>query len=230
MKRSDSSRKDQDCSNTFFFTSVVLGAVRKVLQPSSVEADSVVGTDYSQLAKDDGKNESGKHLQVHGRMEQNRRREGWAPQRPVNFDHNWSFVQPLWSCIQQPRSARQIHPRNNRVSLKKPNKLQCNSQCETIRVQFLDSESLFKKSRKYYRTAITAGCHNHNYQMKSRELHRGLRSAATVAVRGGLLHLHVTCYTSCLIVSRHQPSKHISVWMKSARKRWTFSGEAVRTR
>ena len=89
MKRSDSSRKDQDCSNTFFFfTSVVLGAVREVLQPSSVEDDSVVGNDYSQLAKDSGKNESGEHLQVRGRMEQNRRQEGWAPQRPVHFYHN----------------------------------------------------------------------------------------------------------------------------------------------
>jgi hypothetical protein len=53
-----------------FFTSVLLGAVQEVLQPSSVVADSVVGTDYSQLAKDSGKNERGEHLQVPGRMEQ----------------------------------------------------------------------------------------------------------------------------------------------------------------
>jgi len=76
MKRSDSGRKDQNCSNTFSFTSVVLGAVREVLQPSAVEADSVVGTDYLQLAKDSGKNERGEHLQIRGRMEQNRRQEG----------------------------------------------------------------------------------------------------------------------------------------------------------
>jgi hypothetical protein len=78
MKRSDSRRKDH--SNTFFFNSVLLGAVREVLQPSSVEADNVVVTDYSQLAKDNGKNERDKHLQVPGRMERNRRQEGWATQ------------------------------------------------------------------------------------------------------------------------------------------------------
>jgi len=57
-----------------------LGAVREMLQPSSVEADNVVGTDYSQMAKDSGKNERGERLQVPGRMEQKRRQEGWAPQ------------------------------------------------------------------------------------------------------------------------------------------------------
>lgn len=76
MKRSDSRRKDHNCSNTFFLASVLFGAVREVLQPSAVEADSVVGTDYSQLAKDSGKNERGEHLQIRGRMEQNRRQEG----------------------------------------------------------------------------------------------------------------------------------------------------------
>ena len=80
MKRSDTHLKDQNCSNTIFFTSVLLGAVREMLQPSSVEADNVVGTDYSQMAKDSGKNERGERLQVPGRMEQKRRQEGWAPQ------------------------------------------------------------------------------------------------------------------------------------------------------
>jgi hypothetical protein len=56
-----------------FFTSVLLGAVREVLHPFSVEADSAVGTDCPQLAKDSGKNERGEHLQVAGRMEQKRR-------------------------------------------------------------------------------------------------------------------------------------------------------------
>lgn len=80
MKRSDSRRKDQNCTSTIFFTSVLLGAVREVLQPSSVEADSVVGTDYSQLAKDSDKNERGEHLQIPGRMEQKRGQEEWALQ------------------------------------------------------------------------------------------------------------------------------------------------------
>jgi hypothetical protein len=71
----------------FFFTSILLGAVREVLQPPSGEADGFVGTDYSQLAKDSGKNERGKHLQVPVRMEKNRRQERWAPQCPVHFKH-----------------------------------------------------------------------------------------------------------------------------------------------
>jgi len=86
IKQSDSRRKDQNCNNTFYFTSVLLGAVREVLQPPSGEADSVVGTDYSQLVKDSGKNERDKHLLVPVRVEKNRI-QGWAPQCPVHFNH-----------------------------------------------------------------------------------------------------------------------------------------------
>lgn len=60
-----------------------------------------------------------------------------------------------------------------------------------------------KISRKYY---TTAGCDNHSYQTTSCELLRGLRSTATVTVRGGQLHLHVPCYTSCLRVTLLQSS------------------------
>jgi late competence protein required for DNA uptake (superfamily II DNA/RNA helicase) len=79
-----------------------------------------------------------------------------------------------------------------------------------------------KINRKYHTTTRTAGCGNSDYQTTSRELLWGLRSTATVTVHGGELHSHVTCCTYCLILTRLRSSKHINVWMKSARSTLNF--------
>ena len=89
-----------------------------------------------------------------------------------------------------------------------------------------------KVSRKYHTTSRTAGRDNPNHQTTLREILEDLRSTAVGwGGVGGELHSHATCFTSCLIVTRLQSSKHIRVRMKSARTtRWTFTREAVTAR